>query len=275
MNPGLVLSRRDLVLAGLATGLAGCTRTPSTVGAAAGDSAAATPEPPPRAIDAPDIVAAAVLLPGLVDSSTEGPLIDLMRALAATYPRGRMQIEAMPLARAVDSVVRGTADVGFPLVRTSRGADGMRPYRCSTTPLGSANFVLYSHKSRPLSFDGVRAAIAAPTFNLWIEAPAFDWGFPTQPFSNLESALRKISAGRIDALLWGQEAADNELRRLGLADIHRENYGDYDDVFLLPHGARGDFVDGVLTAAIDQLRRSGALAALYRRIHRPHDAWQP
>lgn len=267
------LTRRRALLAGLAVGLAGCARGPAAP--APTDAVVSTPEAPARPIDAPDIHAAAVLLPGLVDSSTEGPLIELVQALAGAYPQGRFEIQAVPLARAIDSVVRGTADVGFPLVRTAPGADGMRPYRCSTTALGSANFVLYSHKNRPIDRDSVRAYVMAGRFDYLIEAPAFDWGFPTQPFSNLESALRKVSAGRIDALLWGQEAADHELRRLGLRNIRRANYGDFDDVFLLPHGARGDYVDGVLTAAIGALRERGVLPALYRRIHGPHDPWQP
>ena len=136
------------------------------------------------------------------------------------------------------------------------------------------SFVLYSHRARPVARQDVEA-FARGGRPLRIEGPPIDWGFPVQPFTTFDSALRKVDAGRIDAFLWAQEEADQVLRALRLDSIQRALYGAFADVFLLPAGPRGDFVDGVLTAAIERLRARGRLEALYRQIHGPWDPWQP
>lgn len=102
-----------------------------------------------------------------------------------------------------------------------------------------------------------------------------DWGFPGHPFHTLESALEKVDAGRIDALLWAQEEADNVLREQGLKNIQRIHFGDCDHVFTLNRDARGDFADRVLCEVVARLRNSGRLEKLYQHIHRPFVAWQP
>lgn len=224
---------------------------------------------------APDLIANAILLPGLVDSADSGPLIDLVRALDQHYPEGSIQIHAYPVARALTHTRTGLADFAFPAMRLSPEAEAKLPYRFSTEAMGQVCFVLYSHRGLSLTREALFEAARKGKPYL-VEAPPFsDWGFPTRPLVSFASAFRKIAARRIDGLLWAQEEADFVLREMGLREIRRSHYADYDDVFVVQRGPRGDFVDKALTRAIRALRASGHLEELYRRVHQPYKDWQP
>ncbi|CAN5893838.1 hypothetical protein BH11PSE8_BH11PSE8_32600 [soil metagenome] len=263
-------ARRRLLCAAVVSVLGACSREEPQ--AAAASSPAATESD--RAIDAPDIVASAILLPGRVNSSTDGDLIELVRAIDEVYVAGRIIIKAQPLARVTFEVAQGVADMGFPALRAG-SPDATLPYRLSTEPIGQVSFVLYSHVRKPITREMIFRATEHGEFPYKIEAPARALGFPIQRFSTIDSALQMVSAGRIDALLWAQEDADFTLRQLRLRDIHREHFGDFETVFLLPRSPRGDFVDAVLTKAIGKLRESGRLQAMYSQMYKPYDDWQP
>lgn len=271
--------RRRLLCTAWATLLGACSRhEPRTGGqpVAGAEPAVADAATAQRAVDAPDLLASAILLPGQVNSASEGTLIELVQALDDVYEAGRISIEAAPLARATLAVARGAADMGFPALRMGPVADAALPYRLSTASVGQVSFVVYSHVRARLTREMIlRAAARGEAFPYAIEAPAKAWGFPTRRFTTFESALHKVSAGRIDALLWAQEDADLPLRQLRLRNIHRAHFGDYDTVFLLPRTPRGDFVDGVLTAAVEKLRKGGRLQAIYSKIYKAYDDWQP
>lgn len=226
-------------------------------------------------VPAHDLIAHAILLPGLVDSAESGSLIDLVRALDEHYTEGRIHIHAYPVARALTQVGAGLADLVFPAMRLSPEAEAKLPYRFSSEAIGRVSFVLYSHRRRSLTRDDLLAA--AQRGNPYvIEAPPFsDWGFPTRPLVSFESAFRKIVARRIDGLLWAQEEADAVLRGLAIREIRRTHFADYEDVFIVPRGPRGEFVDQVLTRALQAMRASGRLAELYPRVHQPYQDWQP
>jgi polar amino acid transport system substrate-binding protein len=229
---------------------------------------------PARAVDAPDLEAAAILLPGLIDSADTGAFVELVAAMGRAHVGGSLTIRAYPEARVIANVTSGQADFAFPDVRLGAEVEAGLPYRYSTEAIGRVSFVLYSHVGSRLNQRKVleRAAQGQPYA---IAAPNGDWGFPTQAVFDFSSALRMIDAGRLDGFLWAQEEADLVLREVALKTIHRQHFKDFDDVFMVPRTPRGDFVDGVLTRIIRRMRADGSLAKLYARVHGPYDDWQP
>lgn len=264
------LSRRHLCLGTLAAGLSGCSRQdeagPPTLLPAASTSNTSSEA---------DLQVQAQLLPGLIDAADRGPFIDLVHAMDEVYPAGRFHISVSPTGRVMDSVGRGTADLGLPAIRLHPTADADLPYRYSTASYGMVSFVLYSRKDQPITRAMIDQAVAKGSFGYHVEAPIFDWGFPVEPFSTFDGALKKVAAGRIDGFLWAQEEADLALRQLGLQNIHREFYGAFEDVFLIPRSPRGDMVDRIVTQTLDSLRKSNRLTTLYGKIHQPYNPWQP
>lgn len=268
-------NRRSLLVGGLALALSGCSRqqdSPSPAPATA-DVPRHPSDAETIAANAPDLRIHAVLLPGVIDSSTQGPFIDLIRVLDEAYLAGTFQIKAYPLARVLDNLKHQLCDVGFPSLRM--GNDEGLPYRFSTESVGKVSFVLYVNRESPLTRAQIEAAAAQGKAAYRIEAPSIHWGFDVSPLLTLESALKKVSMGRLDALLWAQEEADMTLRQLGLDNIRRIHFGDFEDVFMLERSQRGHFADQVLTQTIRKLRASGRLQEIYRHIHRPYVDWQP
>jgi polar amino acid transport system substrate-binding protein len=273
------LRRRALLIWGLVSLLPGCSRQDAaSVPVSDQNTTGLPPESPPasttpRTQDSPNFIVHAKLLPGLVDSRMQGPLIDLMHALDEIYVEGTFHIEAFPIARVYDNLAQGRCDIALPQLRV--GSDANLSHRFSTVSLGKVSFVLYVNRVNHLTRQHIENAVTNKIFTYQIEAPPVDWGFPVQAFHTLESALKKVDAGRIDALLWAQEDADNVLRELGLKNIRRIHFGDYDDIFMLNGGKRGELADRVLSEAVARLRSSGRLEPLHQRIHRPFVAWQP
>jgi polar amino acid transport system substrate-binding protein len=227
-----------------------------------------------RPINAPDIVVGAMLLPGLINSATDGVMIDLLQAITATYQGGKMTVTAAPVGRIVSDMENGVLDMSLPYLRV--GDEAKLKYRYSSMSTGQVQFVLYSRKTAPLRVQDIEAALRGPAqpFPYKIESALIPWDFPTIQFTDMSSAFKKLDAGHIQGFLWAQEEADAELRKLGLKTVVRQAYGTFDDVFAIARGPRGDFVDSVISSGLKQLQSSGQLAHLYQKIHKPYDPWQ-
>lgn len=270
--------RRQLLLGGVGLAASACSRNeaqpPVAVAQPVQDITLAN-----RAADDPNLLAEAMLLPGMASSATEGPLIDLLQAIGRQYSGGKITISAYPPGRVMADINSGTTDLALPFVRLYPGADAQLKHRYSTQGYGQVTFVLYSRKSHRVHPDDLRQARAklkpGERFPYRVESALFDWGFPTIPFTDMGSALRKLEAGHTDAFLWAQEEADAELRKLGFTDIVRTSFGAYDDTLAVTRGPRGDMVDKILSQALGALHASGELQKLYSKIHLPYDPWQP
>jgi len=212
-------------------------------------------------------------LPGLINADKTGPFIDLVHAIDDLYPDITIQITIYPIARAIAGVSNGKADFGLPAIRNLRDAD-LLPYRFTTRSFGKVAHVIYSNNTSPITTD-MAYGIVPTTRDLLIEAVPDYMPFPVQRSMSIEQSLRKLSRGRIDAFVWAQEEADLMLKHLGLTNIRREFFGDFEDVFLIQKGAAGDDMDQFLSDAIVRLAASGKLAEIYEKIHRPYQEWQP
>lgn len=228
-----------------------------------------------KAVDSPDIVVGAGLIPGMVNSSSDGLMVDLIKAMSAAYHHGSMAVRAMTVGRLDVELAEGLVDMSMPYIRMRPSDDVNFNFRFTRQAYGKVSFVLYSRKTAPLTKDAINKAVVLRPFPYRIESADFDWGFPVTQFLSFESAFKKLIAGRIDAFLWAQEEADEALRSLGDASLVRELYGVFDDVFAVQRNARGDFVERVYEQALESLHKSGKLQTIYSKIHRPFDPWQP
>lgn len=273
------ISRRSIVVAGVCIGMVSCSRNSSSDRSPLAESRQATAvtevSQSAKAVDDPDIVIGAGLIPGMVNSSTDGTMVDLIKAMSTTYAGGSMAVRAMTVGRLDVELVEGLVDMTMPYIRMRPNDDVNFKYRFTRQGYGKVAFVLYSRKANPVTAAAISKAALMHPFPYKIESAEFDWGFPVAQFLSFESAFKKLAAGRIDAFLWAQEEADEELRRQGGKGIVRELFGVYDDVFAVQRNARGNFVEKVYEQALDALRKSGKLEEAYRKIHKPYDPWQP
>lgn len=269
-------SRRRLLLAAAAWAAAtasACSRKEPAPPPAPSSATPALTVPTP--VDSPRVRLLMIELPGLVNAEGAGPLADLMHTIAQGTPELQFEFGVQPLNRVVDSVTQGECDVAVPDLRAAQSVRSALPYRQSTAAMGAVSFVYYSNRYAPVTNERVEAIRAQVPFDLNIEGPAGMFEFPVAAPASIESALRKADDGRIDALLWAQDEADLELRRLGLRQIRRELQARYDDVLMLPRGPRGEFLDRILSASLVRLGTAGLLQPAYAAVHRPFDPWQP
>ncbi|WP_378081545.1 ABC transporter substrate-binding protein [Aeromonas bestiarum] len=214
------------------------------------------------------------LLPGLIDSDGSGPFVDLVKAIAALDDGVEVSVMVYPMSRATRSVVVGEADFNLPALRNPYIDESMLPYRFSSVTFGKVTHVLYSNSAAPIT-PAMVLGYEYTKRDLLIEGVSDFWPFSVKRSLSIEQSLGKLSRGRIDAFLWAQEEADFALKKMGLTNIHRVYFGEFDDVFIIPKGERGDAVDRFLTQSIERLRATGKLGQIYSGIHGPYQEWQP
>ncbi|OOF27726.1 ABC transporter substrate-binding protein [Salinivibrio sp. IB872] len=209
-------------------------------------------------------------LPGLINLDGSGPFVDFVRFLDDQDPNTQIEITVFPIHRAINGIVQGSADLMLPAVRPTKTVTDL-PFAFSSESFGDVTHVLYTHKNNPLPVDVLWANPEPYT----IEAVPYYMPFKVKRSHSIEQSLRRLAAGRIDGFVWAQEEADMVLKQLGLTNIRRAHFADFQDVFVIPKGEKGQAIDAYLTALITRLRDSGALAREYYKVHRPYVDWQP
>jgi polar amino acid transport system substrate-binding protein len=218
--------------------------------------------------NAGNLIAYVAEMPLLAESSERGGFIELIKALDEVYAGGKIEIRIYPFTRAIHGVAHGDADFSLPAAFNPKRIDSDGPVRLSLVSFGKVPMVLYSHKDNvvkvaELGNEALRI-IAVPTL----------WHFPVVRVNSIPQAFELLRKPRVDGILGAQEETDFVLRNAGYKDIHREYYGSFDDVFILPVNERGQLVECVLYRGVETLRRSGKLSAIYSNIHSPYSDWQ-
>lgn len=233
---------------------------------------------PASAATPPDMSASMAAIPGLIDPPGKGIFVDLVRAILA-HTGAHADVVVLPWPRSVDSVVAGRTDFHVPAIRLPIDKNQHLPYRFMTEKIGKVSFVIYSNAQKPLTrkmlMDALHSSERYP-YTIETILPAENlFEFPCLSTSDIANSLRKVQMGRVDAMVWAQEESDLVIRQQKLNGIHRELLGEYEDTFVVAANAHGDEVDKILTETIKKMRFSGELAALYEKLHRPYDNWQP
>ncbi|MFW5783461.1 MAG: hypothetical protein ACOCY8_02975, partial [Spirochaetota bacterium] len=196
-----------------------------------------------------DLNASIAQIPVLAETPERGVFIDLVRAIDETYDGGEINIDVVPFARSVTNVIRGEADFHIPSFVNPVIPESALPYSWVPEPVGYVTLVIYSNAENRLTREDIDAAFeAGGRFPYVIEVGAGiepQFPFPTQGSNSIEQSMRKVDAGRIDAYLWPPEG-DDIVRSLRLGNIHREVYGEFEDVILVPKTPRGREVSAIL-----------------------------
>ena len=220
-----------------------------------------------------DLVASLGQIPGLADSPDKGAFVDIVKAINEVYP-GKIKIEVYPIQRSIANVIDGKADFHIPIISGPGIPETNLPFRFVSETLGSVSFVLYSNINKKVTKKEITDALAkGGKFPYQIEG-ANPLPFVT-PTLNNEETVRKLIAGRIDAVVMPQEDIDSIIKQLKAKTIHRTLWGNLDDSIIIPKGHQGDVLDKILSDCIRKLKASGRLQELHNKIHLPYNDWQP
>lgn len=203
-------------------------------------------------------------LPLYAESKDSGILIDVLKAMDQEYTEGRFLIEVYPLERSIDNVARGKADVHFPTIGKhvwSQEEDayekalGQRGLRRSTCSLTKTHFAIYRNRGQ--------AALDTDDLEQYrIETDAGHQIFFDESMRGstcLPCSVRKLSARRIDGLVFASREIDFMIQDLGIDNIVRQDFRVFGSKFILPATAAGEQTDRLLCELIARMIRNGRL----------------
>lgn len=188
-----------------------------------------------------------------------GPLMALAKAISREWKEGKVSIIGpVPFDESVDNVVRGRADVHFPLIGSPGRDESDLPFRYSDFSIYEVPFALYSREDS-LVVERNNLTIAALK-KLRIEtdrAHARLFFFHPREAASIESGLRRVAAGEIDGFLFSASATDAVLKKLKLPGIVRTPYRRFHSKMIFSKGPAGDGLEEKLGLIIDRLKDSG------------------
>ncbi|MDX1756152.1 MAG: hypothetical protein R3175_08850 [Marinobacter sp.] len=226
---------------------------------------------------ATDLRASVAYIPTLAEPPSQGPFIELVKAMDEVYSEGSISIGVYPFARSIQNVTSDVADFHLPMLRSPHYSDEGRPFRLMNKPMGQVCLVLYSHVDDRLTPQQLyRHKHAQPyPYRLSIMRGSAQFiDLPVEEVNRIEQGLRQTSLKRVHGFLGAQEEADQVLRELQLKSIHRSLFECYDDVIILPKGERGRRTEAILQQALETLEAQGRLRQLHRKVHQPYQDWQ-
>lgn len=228
-----------------------------------------------------DLTASLGLYEGLVDSADKGAFVDVVKAIAEIYT-GKIKIEVYPMAFSVDNVVQGRADFHMATIRNPGIPVSQLPYQYVSESIYTVPVVIYSNKDKIITHQMIMDALAnGGKFPYSIEVvrgfekecrfPVIPSGAGNDPAPSLE----KVQNHRIDAFLARQAVSDPCLRRLKLNKIHRELHQEFDYVFVVQKGPKGDELNKILSDCLRKLKASGKLQEILKNYYGSYNNWQP
>jgi polar amino acid transport system substrate-binding protein len=223
----------------------------------------------PYGVSARDYRISVGYLPLYAEDKNHGILIDVIKAMGEEYTDGQISIDVFPFERSIYYVEQGQSDMHFPIVGHNFGTREddayedflqQRGLRRSTCFLTKSHFALYRNREHPpLDLNRLH--------EYRIETDAghqLNFDIPMQGSTNLPGSIRKLSAGRIDGLVFAAREIDLMIREAGITNIERQDFQIVASKFILPDTPQGEETDRMLCEVISRMVRTGRLAEVAR-----------
>lgn len=212
-----------------------------------------------------------VRLPLYSESADKGILIDILKAMDKEYKEGKFIIQVYPFQRSINNVINGRADFHFPTIgphiwskendKFERKLNKMG-IRRSSVSLTKTHFALYSNRDKPPLDINRLGQYRIETDS----GHTVFFNFNIQGTTCLPCSVRKLSAGRIDGLIFAAREIDGMIKKAHIKNIRRQNYKIFGSKFILPLGPKGDEIDRLLARLIKKMIKNGSL----QKVARPY-----
>lgn len=202
-------------------------------------------------------------MPGYAESTEKGVLVDFVKAIGKASG-DKIELQVVPFQRSMNDVQERKVDFHMPMIQLPGSETGTGKYDYSTETIFHVNFTLYSTKGLNVNPGNVSR------FKVETDQAHVDYfGFPIIPSSSIESSLKKVDAGRIDAFIFADLASDPLVDANKLANIKRQLYKRFNVRVVLPKGEHGGPTDKFLSETIARLRASGEMDRIMGAIDKP------
>ncbi|MES2260895.1 MAG: hypothetical protein V4724_20445 [Pseudomonadota bacterium] len=197
-----------------------------------------------------------------------GVLVRLVQAMdKASASSSRIVIR--PFGRSLQETADAHASFHLPLIQLGDMPAPAGLAYVKEVDFGHVNFVIYSSRRAPL-----RAKDLAYMKRIEVE-PGHEalFPFPVRASYCLACSLRKVTMGRIDALLVSSHAADPLLNRFEFGEIHRALYGVFPVRAVVPSQGDSTETRRYLIEAARRIKDNGDFERIFR--YAPYTDWQP
>ena len=204
-------------------------------------------------------------LPLYSETKDKGILIDVLKAMDEEYKDGKFIIEVYPFGRSIDNVATGKADFHFPTIGKNIWGKENDIYeevlfkqglKRSSASLTKTHFALYTNSSKAkLNLKNIQ--------DYKIETDIGHTIFfnkNMQGTTCLPCSVKKLSAGRIDGLVFASREIDFMIKEGGFTNIKRQDFKIFGSKFILPIGKKGEEIDKLLSSLILKMIKNGKLA---------------
>ena len=199
----------------------------------------------------------------------KGAYIDLIRAIDQLTGEST-HIVVAPFKRSIRNLTNGVSDYHIPLIEPPDADKLDLPYAFSTETLFQVSFVLYTNKNKAIDItkpDQYKIATELAHTNFY--------PFAVVGISCLPCALKMVEMGRIDGFIFAQNEMDPFIRQLGLKNIHRQLYKNFNVKVLIRKGKNRRHIDQYFTNGIQILKARGDYDRLLAPLLTPYVDWQP
>ena len=200
-----------------------------------------------------------------------GTFVDLVQAMDAVYPEGKLTIKIYPFARSLENVITGRADVHIPLIKAPNFKEEGLPYTFASEIMGGVTFVLYSRADKPPLDMNNLAQYTLSTMRGHKEFFPFE---VTEDTGNIQG-IEKVLRGRTDGYLIEQDTADNYIKTRKIKNIRRTYYSQFDFGVVIPTGPRQQEIDNIISKLIRKLKEKGEITRIFQVINTEFVDWQP
>lgn len=213
---------------------------------------------------AKDYIISVGKLPIYSESKDKGILIDVLKAMDEEYKDGKFIIEVYPFGRSIGNVINGKADFHFPSIGKniwSRENDQYekelkkQKIRRSSCSLTKTHFALYSNTSKPkIDITKIKEYKVETD-----SGHTIFFNKNIQGTTCLSCSVKKLSANRLDGLVFASREIDFMIKEGGYTNIKRENFKIFGSKFILPVGKKGEEIDALLSSLIQKMIKDGTL----------------
>lgn len=205
------------------------------------------------------------------DGKPTGGFVEIVKAIDRVYDEGHIDIQLYPIARAMNMIKSGQADLFIPYIPPPHLGDNDLPYTFASESIVEVTFVLYSRADgHELRMDRLKDYRIET-----LRGAAEHFPFKIGEIDSFRQGLLKVTAGRSDGFIVEQDAADKYIREHKLKNIRRTLYAVWNSSIVIPKGKRGQDIDKIVSTALRRLKQSGELQLITETIHKPYEDWQP
>jgi polar amino acid transport system substrate-binding protein len=211
-----------------------------------------------------DIKISLPIIDPMITEQKTGPIVDLVKAMAAEYKDGNLTFDVYPMARSIENVIGGSADAHCPYVKNHNITDSDDMFYYTTQRFGMVIFVLYTNKNVK---DLTPENISDKKFKVEIQSGHKEY-LGDFPEAAPDAGLQKVDAGRIDGYIATMDVCDPLLQVMQLKNVKRQEFDTFETSIIFKKTDDGKQKRDIVDSLIKKITENGEYDRIMGEINK-------